>query len=39
VFINIKEAAYNTLWHIETATGKDRKTMAEQSHLDVVLDT
>src|SRR6266702_1273207 len=36
MFIDFEETGYNTLCHIETGTGKDRKTMAEQYHLDVL---
>src|SRR5436190_23685701 len=32
----LKRQDTNTLRHIETGTGKDRKTMAEQYHLDVL---
>jgi hypothetical protein len=30
VFIDFEETGYNTLCHMETGTGKDRETMAEQ---------
>src|SRR6266702_166025 len=36
MFIDFEETGYTTLCHIETGTGKVRKTMAEQYHLDVL---